>query len=161
MNAPLETQALFAKLSVGEASILLGVELVPLLLRESDNQADAVLLEEGIASGQTQVDEVGESGVVGQVRVLHRGGARRLSGRARCITARRRSEMQLSKCRGGGGGGTGAGLMMPQGCDRSCRRPRAELSAPDQPQEPWRADVATKLRLPLASTDLPMGWRPR
>lgn len=74
MNAPLETQALFAKLSVGEASVLLGVELVPLLLNESDSQADAVLLEEGIASGQTQVNEVGEGGVVGQVRVLHRGG---------------------------------------------------------------------------------------
>lgn len=74
MNAALETQALFAKLSVGEASILFGVELVPLLLSESDNQADALLLEGGIASGQTQVNEVGESGVVGQVRILHRGG---------------------------------------------------------------------------------------
>lgn len=59
MNAPLETQALFAKLSVGEASVVLGVELVPLLLGESDDQADAVLLEEGIASGQAQVNEVG------------------------------------------------------------------------------------------------------
>ncbi|MBK7583831.1 MAG: hypothetical protein IPI67_27015 [Myxococcales bacterium] len=73
MNAPLETQALFAKLAVGDAAVLLGVQLVPLLLSESDEQADALLLEEGIASGQTQVNEIGEGGIVGQVRVLHRG----------------------------------------------------------------------------------------
>ena len=73
MNAPLETQALFSKLTVGEGIPISGVQLVPLFLREAGREADALLLEEGIEGGHTVVNEVGEGGVVGQVRVLHRG----------------------------------------------------------------------------------------
>lgn len=73
MNAPLETRELFAKLSVGDAISVLGLQIVPMFLRDAGGQADALLLEEAIEQGCTVVDEVGASGVVGQVRVLHRG----------------------------------------------------------------------------------------
>jgi hypothetical protein len=64
---------LFEKLAVGEAVSVLGVQIVPLFLRSLNGDADALLLEEAIQTGQTEVNEVSEGGVVGQVRVLHRG----------------------------------------------------------------------------------------
>lgn len=75
MSAALCTQALFQKLEPGRPVSVLGLEIVPLLLRETGApEPNALLLEEAISAGHTVVNEVNEGGVVGQVRVLHRGG---------------------------------------------------------------------------------------
>ena len=73
MTAQTETASLFARLKVGDAVTLFGADLVPLFWRGGAPVTDALLLEEALADGQTVVTEVSEGGVVGQVRVLHRG----------------------------------------------------------------------------------------
>lgn len=73
MNAPIEAKNLFENLAVGEPIPLLAVQVVPLFLPNANGETDALLLEEALTKGQTVVNEVGEGGIVGQVRVLHRG----------------------------------------------------------------------------------------
>jgi hypothetical protein len=73
VNAPIEAKDLFAKLAIGEAISILNVQVVPLFLPNGELEADALLLEEALSDGRTVVNEVGEGGIVGQVRVLHRG----------------------------------------------------------------------------------------
>lgn len=73
VNAPIEAKDLFQKLAVGEAIPILAVQIVPLFLPQGEVEADALLLEEALTDGKTVVNEVGEGGIVGQVRVLHRG----------------------------------------------------------------------------------------